>query len=253
MNSQQYSVGMYYNLLNIVDLSIESYYKSMDNLVEYKDGASFIGSSSGWEDKVYLGRGWAYGVEFLAQKSIGKTTGWIGYTWAKSERLFNRPGEVLNNGEVFPTKYDIRNYLSIVVSHKFNEHIDVSATWVYGTGISGTLALQNYTSYPIPGNTPGSYFYSDNSLPYISKRNNFRYPDYQRLDLGINFHKQLKHGIRTWNFSIYNAYNQMNPFLIYPSTNYTYNYATYEQTSTKVLKQITIFPIIPSVSYSYKF
>ncbi|HEY6915171.1 MAG TPA: TonB-dependent receptor, partial [Paludibacter sp.] len=124
MNSHQYSVGVFYNLLNLVDLSVESYYKSMNNLVEYKDGASFIGSSTGWEDKVCMGRGWAYGVEFLAQKSIGKTTGWIGYTWAKSERLFDRPGEVLNYGEVFPTKYDIRNYLSIVVSHKFNKKID---------------------------------------------------------------------------------------------------------------------------------
>ena len=72
MNSHQYSVGVFYNLLNLVDLSVESYYKSMNNLVEYKDGASFIGSSTGWEDKVCTGRGWAYGVEFLAQKSIGK-------------------------------------------------------------------------------------------------------------------------------------------------------------------------------------
>lgn len=253
MNSHQYSAGIFYNLLNLVDLSIESYYKSMNNLVEYKDGASFIGSSSGWEDKVCMGRGWAYGVEFLAQKSIGKTTGWIGYTWAKSERLFDRPGEVLNYGEVFPTKYDIRNYLSVVVSHKFSKKIDVSANWVYGTGIAGTLALQNYYAAPLPGET---YSY-DNSLPYISKRNNFRYPDYHRLDLGINFHKQLKHGIRTWNFSIYNAYNRMNPFLIYPSTKYEFVYTNNstmaQQIESKVLKQITIFTFIPSVSYSYKF
>jgi len=256
MNSNQYSVGIFYNLLNILDLSVEGYYKTMNNLVEYKDGASFLGSSTGWENKVYMGRGWAYGTEFLAQKTIGKTTGWIGYTWAKSERLFDRPGQVLNNGEVFPTKYDIRNSLSIVLSHKLSEKIDISATWVYNTGISGTLALQTYTAYPLPDvNIGSSYFYSStgNSLNYISKRNNFRYPDYQRLDLGINFHKQLKHGLRTWNFSVYNAYNYMNPFLIYPSTEYNYNYGTYTQTETKVLKKITIFPIIPSLSYSYKF
>ncbi|MFT3753753.1 MAG: hypothetical protein QM800_13045 [Paludibacter sp.] len=252
MNSHQYSAGVFYNLLNLVDLSVEGYYKSMNNLVEYRDGSSFIGSSSGWEDKVYMGRGWAYGVEFLAQKSVGKTTGWIGYTWAKSERLFNRPGQIINNGEVFPTKYDIRNFVSIVVSHKFSKRIDVSANWVYGTGISGTLALQNY--YPAP--LPGELYNYDNSLPHINKRNNFRYPDYQRLDVGINFHKQLKHGIRTWNFSIYNVYNQMNPFLIYPSTKYEYVYtsnSTMLQPTKKVLNKITIFPIIPSVSYSYKF
>jgi len=256
MNSNQYSAGIFYNLLNKVDLSVEGYYKTMDNLVEYKDGASFLGSSTGWEDKVCMGRGWAYGVEFLAQKSIGKTTGWIGYTWAKSERLFDRPGQVLNNGEVFPTKYDIRNSLSIVLSHKFSEKIDVSATWVYNSGICGTLALQTYTAYPLPEvyNGGGGYYSSSaNSLNYISKRNNFRYPDYQRLDLGINFHKQLKHGLRTWNFSVYNAYNHMNPFLIYPSTQYNYNYFDGSGIGTKVLKKITIFPIIPSVSYSYKF
>jgi len=206
-----------------------------------------------------MGRGWAYGAEFLAQKTVGKTTGWVGYTWAKSERIFDKTGQVLNNGEVFPTKYDIRNSLSIVLSHKFSEKIDVSATWVYNTGICATLALQTYTGYPLPEVVNNGYGYSSTSTPlnYISKRNNFRYPDYQRLDLGVNFHKQLKHGLRTWNISVYNAYNYMNPFLIYPSTQYDYtqtgNSTFITPTETRVLKKITIFPIIPSVSYSYKF
>jgi hypothetical protein len=72
MKSHQYSAGVFYNLMNIADISVEGYYKSMDNLIEYKDGATFLGTNTGWEDKVSMGRGWAYGFEFFAQKSIGK-------------------------------------------------------------------------------------------------------------------------------------------------------------------------------------
>lgn len=241
MVSNQYSVGAFYSFPNIVELSVETYYKSMNNLIEYKDGATFMGSSTGWEDKIYMGRGWAYGIEFLAQKTIGKTTGWVGYTWSKSERLFDRPGQEINNGEAFPAKYDRRHDISIVVSHKFSEKIDVSATWVYSTGNCATLALQNYAS---TDNTSNGYYYSNNNLPYINHRNNYRYNDYNRLDLGVNFHKQKKHGIRTWNFSVYNAYNQLNPFMVYQSSDIYGN---------PVLKQLSIFPIIPSISYSYKF
>jgi len=243
MVSNQYSVGAFYSFPNIVELSVETYYKSMNNLIEYKDGATFMGSSTGWEDKIFMGRGWAYGVEFMAQKTIGKTTGWVGYTWAKSERLFDRPGQEINNGEVFPAKYDRRNDISIVVSHKFNEKIDVSATWVYSTGNCATLALQNYASSDAQTSS-NSFNYYNNNLPYINHRNNYRYNDYNRLDLGVNFHKQKKHGIRTWNISVYNAYNQWNPFIVYQSSDYSGN---------PVLKQLSIFPIIPSISYSYKF
>lgn len=260
MKSQQVTFGTFYNLNDFIELSVETYYKSMDNLIEYKDGASFFGSSTGWEDKVSVGRGWAYGVEFLAQKSVGKTTGWIGYTWAKSERLFDKPGEVLNNGKTFPTKYDRRHDLSVVVSHKFSEKIDISATWVYSSGSSGTLSMQNYLATDIPGTSPTSSVPSDatsvditNSIPYISSRNNYRYEPYHRLDLGINFNKKLKHGTRTWNVSIYNVYNQLNPFLVTVKSNSTYNESTNVYTKKNTLIQTSIFPIIPSISYSYKF
>ncbi|MHB9142757.1 MAG: TonB-dependent receptor plug domain-containing protein, partial [Paludibacter sp.] len=249
MNSHQLSAGIFYELTNIADLSVEGYYKSMNNLIEYKDGSSFMGSSTGWEDKVSMGRGWAYGVEFLAQKTFGKTTGWIGYTWSKSERLFNREGQELNNGNVFPAKYDRRHDISLVVSHKFSDRFDLSGTWVFSTGNTATLGLQNYQGVTVDQ----QYWYGQSSLEYINSRNNFRYPNYHRLDIGMNFHKQKKHGIRTWNFSIYNVYNQQNPFFVYPSTQYNYNYQTGESTTTKKLMQISLFTIIPSISYSYKF
>jgi len=257
MRSQQASVGVFYNLLNMFDLSVEAYYKNMDNLIEYKDGSSFFGSSTGWEDKVNVGRGWAYGVEFLAQKTIGKTTGWIGYTWSKTERLFNRPDQELNNGLVFPAKYDRTHDLSVVVSHKFSDRFDVAATWIYSTGNAGTLALQNYAGPVIPGTTNSSngLFTVQNlgTMPYISSRNNFRYEPTHRLDVGVNFHKKLKHGKRTWNISLYNAYNQLNPFLTTVKTNTVFDSQTNTYNQVKQLTQISIFPIIPSVSYSYKF
>lgn len=252
MKSHQYSAGIFYNLKNIVDVSVEGYYKSMNNLIEYKDGATFLGSNAGWEDKVSMGRGWAYGVEFFVQKSIGKTTGWVGYTWSKSERLFDRPGQELNNGLVFPAKYDRRHDMSLVLAHKFNEKIDVAGTFVYSTGNSGSLGLQNYAEQPIPGEGSG-FMYDSNSLSYINQRNNYRLPDYLRVDVGVNFHKQLKHGKRTWNLSVYNATNQKNPFLVYVSTQYDQNWLTQELTTRKQLTKLTIFTLIPSLSYTYKF
>lgn len=248
MTSHQYSAGFFYDLKNIGDLSVEGYYKSMDNLIEYKDGATFMGTSTGWEEKVSMGKGWAYGLEILLQKSFGNTTGWLGYTWSKSERLFDKPGQELNNGNIFPAKYDRRHDISLVVAHTFSEKIDAAGTVVYSTGNSATLALQNYSGQSVSG----VYNYY-NSLPYISQRNNYRLPDYFRIDLGVNFHKQKKHGKRTWNLGVYNARNYKNAFLIYPSTDYDYNWVTGEETSVKKLKKLTLFTIIPSISYTYKF
>ncbi len=250
MKSHQVSAGLFYNLMDKLDLSLETYYKTMDNLIEYKDGATFLGSTTGWEDKVCMGRGWAYGIEFLAQKSFGKTTGWLGYTWSKSERQFNRPGQELNDGNVFPAKYDRRHDVSLTMTHKFSDKFDLSGTWVYSTGNCGTLALQNYIGQPIPMN---NYGYSYNALDNVSSRNNYRYAPYHRMDIGVNFHKQKKYGIRTWNISVYNAYNQLNPFIVYPSSSYNYDVTTGQYISKKSLKQLSIFPIIPSISYSYKF
>jgi len=254
MQSNQYSAGLFYNFKNIVDFSVEGYYKSMNNLIEYKDGASFLGSSTGWEDKVVMGRGWAYGIEFLAQKTVGKTTGWIGYTWSKTERLFDRPGQEINQGVAFPAKYDRPHSFSLVVMHKFSNRFDIAGTWVFNSGNCGTLALQNFDGTQVPQTTLNKFIDETNNLPYISNRNNYRYNAYHRLDLGVNFHKQKKHGIRTWNISVYNAYNQMNPFLVTITENNVYDPSTGRYTKVeKNLTQTSIFPIIPSITYSYKF
>jgi len=137
--------------------------------------------------------------------------------------------------------------LSIVVSHKFSEKIDVAGTWVYSTGDCATLGLQKYYDY-------GNYYLNwenQEGLSYIDRRNNYRKPAYHRLDLGINFHKQKKHGTGTWNISVYNVYNRNNPFFIYAGDKW--GVFPDGSTSKKVLKQISIFPIIPSVTYTYSF
>lgn len=250
MKSDQYSFGAFYSMKNILDFSIEGYYKNMNNLIEYKDGASFMGESSGWEEKVVVGRGWSYGIEFLAQRSFGKTTGWLGYTWSKTERLFDHPGQELNYGRVFPAKYDRRHDVSLTITHKFSEKIDISGNWVFATGNTATLGLQTYQGPIVPNSGQG--FYND-SQTYISSRNNYRYNNYHRMDLGVNFHKKKKRGTRTWNISIYNVYNQFNPFMVYKSTEGSMNTNTGQYETESVLKQVTLFPIIPSVTYSFKF
>ncbi|MDD4107711.1 MAG: TonB-dependent receptor plug domain-containing protein, partial [Prolixibacteraceae bacterium] len=256
MESKQYSAGFFYNFKNKINFSVESYYKSMNNLIEYKDGAGFMGSTTGWEDKVNIGRGWAYGVEFLAQKTVGNTTGWIGYTWSKSERLFDREGQEINDGLPFPSKYDRRHELSLVLAHKFSKRFEISATWIYSTGNCGTLALQNYTGTPINHTSEAEYSdtnWNVQNIPYVSSRNNYRYAPYHRLDLSASFHKQKKHGVRTWNIGVYNAYNQFNPFITFVKEKYTFDLQSQQHTIVRSLRQISILPIIPSVSYSYKF
>ncbi|MGC3979105.1 MAG: hypothetical protein QM751_13300 [Paludibacteraceae bacterium] len=253
MKSHQFSAGLFYEIPKLAEFSVEGYYKKMNNLIEYKDGASFLGQSTGWEEKVCMGDGTAYGVEFLAQRSFGSTTGWIGYTWSKTNRLFNRPGQELNNGNVFPAKYDRRHSISLTLNHQFNEKMDISGSWVFNTGNTGTLALQYYQSAKNPSQTSQNNYNILYETPYVSSRNNYRFNPYHRMDIGINFHKKKKHGMRTWNISVYNVYNNNNPFIVMPgSTENGYD----NQGNTKyknVLKQYSVFPILPSISYIYKF
>ncbi len=245
--SHQFAVGGFYRLPKGFDLSVEIFYKTMDNLMEYKEGASFTGIGSNWESKIEFGKGWAYGIEVMLEKNIGKTTGWIGYTLSKSDRKF----ENLNFGEIFPAKYDRRHDISVALTHKFNDRVDIGATWVFGTGNSTTLAYQKYSAGNI--STRGWW---GNEIEYYGGRNNFRMPNYHRLDIGVNFHKKKKHGVRTWSFGAYNVYNRQNPFYLYwgQATEDGYNAdGWYFQDSKPALKQVSLFPFIPSFSYSFKF
>ncbi len=183
--SNQYAVGAVYTPVSGYDLSLESFYKQLHNLIEYKDGASFFGSSTGWEDKVEMGDGRSYGLEAMIRKESGNTTGWIGYTLSKTERYF----EQLNSGQWYPAKYDRRHDISVVLTHNVNDKFDFGATWVFGTGSAFTLSTHNIQ---ILGDENSQYNENNESLPYFEERNNYRMPSYHRLDFGRNFHKKKK-------------------------------------------------------------
>ena len=251
MRSHQIAGGIFYSRSGIADFSIEAYYKRMSNLIEYKDGATFFGSSEHWENLVVAGDGWSYGVEFLVQREIGNLTGWIGYTWSRTMRQFDREGQVLNGGKPFPAKYDRRHDLSIVLSYKLTDNIDFSATWVFSTGNTATLSTQRY---PVASDEPDDYDLpasGGNSLAVYGGRNNFRLPNYHRLDVGANFHRKLKIAgrecQRTINVSVYNAYNRQNPYMLYTSRTQSYN------GYPLALMQLSLFPIIPSAAYTLYF
>lgn len=248
--SQQISAGFFYNLADKADLTIEGYYKIADNLLEYKDGSSFMTTSTGWEEKVAMGRGWSYGLEFMMQRSIGKFTGWVSYTWSRTQRKFDKPGQVINLGKTFDAKYDRRHDINITSNYKFSDRFDLSATWVYSTGNCGSLYTQRF-EMPFFEEENGNQYYTEGA--YLKGRNNIRMEPYHRMDLSLNFHKpttMFHHkAVRHFNISVYNAYNNMNPFMVYLFSENDIN----GNPTKKELRKITIFPILPTFSWGVTF
>ena len=245
-HAHQVAAGAYYELEGLCDLSVEAYYKHLSNILEYREGSSFMTGNTSWQDKVAMGRGWAYGLELMAQRSIGDFTGWVAYTWAKSMRQFDRTGHIINQGNPFPAKYDRRHDVNITASYKLSPRIDLSATWVYATGNCGTLITHHYEQQP---HDPNGYA---GQLGYYEGRNNYRMEPYHRMDLSVNFHKHFKRHprvVRTFNISLYNVYNNMNPFMVYLYEGYDWTTDSYY----KQLRKVTIFPIIPTISYGVQF
>ncbi len=237
MYADQFSLGGYYSGPGGWEFSLEGYYKHMNHILEYQDGASFFGNSTHWEEKVEAGTGRSFGMELMIQKTLGKTTGWLAYTLSKTDRRFKNGS--ISQGQWFPYKYDRRHSLSLCANHQFSKRVDVGASWIFNTGGCITVPERQTLVLRPDGSTE--------KADYITHRNNYRLPATHRLNLGINFNKKTKHGIRTWNISIYNVYNAMNPNLVY-STRVHRNGE--EKT---VIKKLTLLPCIPSVTYSYKF
>ena len=247
--SKQYAASVNHIFSNgLFEFSLEGYYKNMSDLITLKGGSRITGFDD-WRTKIDSnGLGRSYGLELFLQKKKGKTTGWIGYTLSYSERKF----ENINFGKWYPYKYDRRHDISIVLAHKINERIDLGLTWVYGTGNSITFADARYPSIGVNGlNSSLNIGNSQNEIEYFPSRNNLRMDAYHRLDFGVNFHKIKKWGKRTWSLGVYNAYSRKNPYYIYidESTQLVNN----EIVNNRVAKQVSLFPIIPSVSYKFKF
>lgn len=239
-DSRQVAAGVAYTFLKKYELSVEGYYKTMTNLIEYKEGAGFFTTGASWEDQITFGDGWSYGGEIFLQKKVGKTTGWVGYTLSWTTRQF----EDLNFGEAFPYRYDRRHDLSIVMTHEFNEKMDIAATWVYGTGNAVSLPISRYAS-------PSNGFFGNEIYNYGS-RNSFRMAAYHRMDIGMNFHKERKLWKRTWSVGAYNAYSRKNPFFLYFKDEFTTDENGNTVTVNKLI-QVSLFPIVPYVSYSFEF
>jgi CarboxypepD_reg-like domain/TonB-dependent Receptor Plug Domain len=254
--SDQWSIGMAKDLNKGLTLTVESYYKTMKNIINYKDGASFLeiddpsntdGTKQDWQDKVAVGKGTSYGFEVLLQKKTGRLSGWIGYTWSKTLWTFPE----INFGKPFFPKYDRRHDISIVGIYELKKNITISSTWVYGTGNALSVPLAEYQS-PILSEY-GTYTRSTNEY---GQKNSFRAEPYHRLDLGIQFHKKVKKHERIWDFSIYNLYSRKNPFFyqVERQQDYTQNPSNPNVNPPKlVLKRYSLFPIIPSFSYNFKF
>ncbi len=228
INSNIYDVGFDVQLDN-VSVYVSGFYKDFDNLIMYKQGTFFLDVKTDWQDKVTAGSGYAYGVEFSLQKLTGKFTGQISYTYSRSLRIFDE----INNGNIFPYKYDRPHNFNLQAEYHINNNVLFSANWVLMSGQNATYSYEYYVVNNLDNN---NQFYR-----YISGYNNLRFPLYHRLDVAFNFTKKRIHTTRIWSVGIYNIYNRLNPYYlesgIFPNT----------------LLGTSFAPIMPFVSYSIKF
>ncbi|MBP6385526.1 MAG: TonB-dependent receptor [Pseudarcicella sp.] len=246
---------------NNLELSIEAYYKELKNIVSYKEGASFLlggdesfeelinNQSTEWDKLVTQGKGKSYGAELMLQRKVGKFTGWIGYTLSYTKQQFDE----LNFGKEFYARYDRRHDASVVAIYKISPKIILSGTWVYGTGNAINLPSSTFKPLLPLLNLPSNLVFHSNNIGKVNEykeRNSFRAEDYHRLDFSIQFIKKMKRGHeRTWVWSIYNVYNQKNPFFYQIKDRFIEN----SSQSEKYLSKLSLFGIIPSVSYNFKF
>jgi hypothetical protein len=256
--SQQWAAGFAKDMpKHGLMVSLEGYYKIMDGVINYRDGASFLDVGTGsaseqndplrWQDNVTTGSGESYGAEVLIQKKYGKLSGWIGYTLSWTKLQFDE----LNFGKEFFARYDRRHDISVVGIYKVNERMTLSATWVYGTGQAITMPLATFVAeQPSPSfNNAGSNISSGFMIAQdYGERNSFRMRAFHRMDIGAQWHKKLKRCERTFELGFYNLYNRRNPFYYYIETEYDSNGDV-----SNVLKQMSLFPILPSFTWTYKW
>jgi hypothetical protein len=225
----------------------EVYYKQFGNLIDYKNGAQIYLNNRLDTNFVY-GKGWSYGNEIFIQKQQGRFTGWISYTLAWSEVQFkgNSSATTINNGDVFFAKYDQRHNLSVVASYDLTERLTISATFVYSTGSNTSLP----TSYSLVQDIPGSNPFINTSE---DTRNNVRIPDYNRLDLSVVWKFKPKKGKSDLTLSVYNVYNRLNPYIIYIDAPQATGKNVLPIPQGVTVQQVSLFPIIPSLTYNFKF
>ncbi len=224
--ADQVTLGYFRNFNeNQYESSLEVYYKNMQNQIDYRNGAD-LQLNPTVESLLLYGRGWSYGAEFLVRKRSGPLSGWLAYTWSKTQEQFPQ----INGGNPFPARQDRTHDISIVAMYDFSNTWAFSAVWVYNTG--------NAVTFP-----NGNYWVDGRLVPYYTQRNGYRMPAYHRLDLSATWTLGPRSSL---DFSVYNAYDRMNAYAIYFRQNRT------DPSKTEAV-QVTLFPIIPSVTYNFKF
>ncbi|SNY99651.1 TonB-dependent Receptor Plug Domain [Flagellimonas pacifica] len=234
--AEQYSLGIFSNFEDDnYEISIEGYLKNSKNILDFKTGARILLNEQ-IETEVIQGDGRAYGLEFLLRKNKGRINGWLGYTYSRSELKFDGlfTEERINGGNYFPSNYDKPHDVSLVANYKFTRRYSASLNFSYQTGRPIT--------YPI-----GQYSFNNSEYVFYSNRNEFRIPDYYRLDIGINIegnHKIKKLAHSFWNISIYNVLGRANPYSVFFVS---------EQGEVKAYKSSIFGVPIPSITYNFKF
>lgn len=237
-NSTQYSLGYFRNFKeNKIEVSVESYYKTMNNQVLFKEGTQIV-LSTNLDNVVTFGNGVSYGIEFFIRKNFGRLTGWTSYTLSKTTETFPE----LNYSNPFPFTYDRRNNLSIAASYDLTDHWTFSADFIFYTGSAFTLPAGR-----IPVALDGTLY--DGVYYDYTSRNNSRLRSYNRLDVNASYKK-----VRTifkrkyeseWVFGIYNLYSRQNPYFVYLTVD--------PVTKQPQAKQVSLLPIVPSVGFNFKF
>jgi len=234
----QYAIGYFKNLIDgKYSLEIESYYKNVRNRIDYIDGADLIANDA-IERVILNGKSRAYGLEFLLRKNEGRLNGWIAYTLSKSEQKTKgrSPNETgINNGNWYNAGFDRTHDLSITSSYNLNKKWDFNANFIFQTG--------QPTTYP-----NGQYIYNGIIIPNYSARNSTRLTNYHRLDFSATYTpkpEKLKGWVGSWVFGIYNVYNRRNAASI--------SFAQNENTGANEATRLSIFGVVPSVSYNFKF
>ncbi len=232
--ANQFSLGIYKNIKDY-ELSLEGFYKRQNNIIDFKTGAQLF-LNENIETEVLQGKGKAYGVELLIRKNRGKLNGWLGYTYSRSFFQLDSefPQERVNDGEFFPSNFDKPHDLSLVLNYKLTRRFSFSGNFVYQTGRPVT--------FPV-----GNYEFNGNEFVLYSERNQFRIPDFYRLDIGINIegnHKIKKFAHSFWTISVYNVLGRNNPYSVF----------FVSQDGEIEALQSSIFTIpIPSITYNFRF
>jgi len=228
--TDQLATGYYRNFLDdIIESSVEVYYKNMNNITDFEDGTDIL-LNENIEDNIISGKGRSYGAEIYIKKNLGRLRGWLSYTISRTENRI----EGINEGEWYPARYDKTHDISVVVSYDLTKRLSLSSAFVYATG--------NAVTFP-----SGKYLLNGKVIPYFTERNGYRMPPYHRMDLSLRLKgKEEKRFKTSWDFSAYNVYNRYNAYSIY--------FRKSESNNGKMeAVKLSLFGIVPSITFNMDF